>query len=60
MRRTGTSVIIAGLILVNLAVFLQVGGHPLTGIDDHYYFSDNPYGMTGLTLRGVKWIFTTN
>lgn len=47
------------LALATFAVYGEVGSHPFIHFDDGAYVFDNPVVQGGLTLKGVKWAFTT-
>ena len=47
------------LIVATLAVYWQVGNHEFINFDDNVYVTENLHVQAGLTLKGVKWAFTT-
>lgn len=47
------------LIVATLAVYWQVGNHEFINFDDNLYVTENHHVQAGLTLKGVKWAFTT-
>src|ERR1044071_6875099 len=51
--------IAAALTLATLAVYGQVISHQFISLDDDVYIRDNPMVISGLTLKGVAWAFTT-
>jgi len=51
--------VIAGLSLLVLLVFGQVGRHPFINYDDDVYVYENPHVRGGLSKEGVSWAFTT-
>lgn len=52
-------VIAIGLVVVTLAVYSQVLTHQFIGFDDDVYITSNQLVIDGLTLKGIKWAFTT-
>ena len=52
---------IAGALLVAIDViaYAPVVGYGLVEYDDQDYVADNPHVRAGITLRGVRWAFTT-
>ena len=48
------------LTLTTLVVFYQVHGFAFVNYDDPDYAYDNPYIQIGITLKAVKWAFTTD
>ena len=54
--------VILGLILVivTLALYYPVHGHPFVNFDDNDYVYDNPQVQSGLSLATVKWAFSTS
>jgi tetratricopeptide (TPR) repeat protein len=51
--------VIAGLSLLILLVFRQVGGHSFISFDDGSYVYENPHVLGGLSQEGIGWAFTT-
>jgi tetratricopeptide (TPR) repeat protein len=51
--------VIAGLSLLILLVFRQVGGHSFINLDDGLYVYQNPHVRGGLSKEGVARAFTT-
>ena len=51
--------IAAALAVVTLAVYGQVINHQFINYDDDLYIHNNPMVIEGLTLKGIKWAFTT-
>jgi tetratricopeptide (TPR) repeat protein len=49
----------AAIVLLTLAVYWQVAGHPLIALDDPAYVSRNPVVREGLTPAGILWAFST-
>jgi tetratricopeptide (TPR) repeat protein len=47
------------LALLTLAVYLPVTRHGFILYDDGDYVTENPMVRSGLTLAGIKWVFTT-
>jgi Flp pilus assembly protein TadD len=52
-------IIMAGLCAMTILVFGQVATHAFLIYDDPDYVSRNPQVKSGLTLRGIRWAFTT-
>ncbi|HEX5071062.1 MAG TPA: tetratricopeptide repeat protein [Vicinamibacterales bacterium] len=50
--------IAAGLSILTLAVFAQVGSHDFVDLDDTGYVVENPHVTTGLTAENIQWAFT--
>jgi hypothetical protein len=48
------------LTLVTAAVFWQVCTHDFINYDDPDYISENPHIQAGITLKTIKWAFTTS
>jgi tetratricopeptide (TPR) repeat protein len=51
--------VVAGLSLLILLVFGQVGGDSFINYDDDLYVYENPHIRGGLTKEGISWAFTT-
>ncbi len=51
--------IAAALAVATLAVYAQVINHQFINLDDNLYIWDNPMVISGLTLKGLAWAFTT-
>jgi len=52
--------VLAGVLAVaTLGIYWQVRDHEFVFFDDPKYVSENPYVQKGMTLKGVKWAFTT-
>jgi len=51
--------LVAGLLGLTLAVYLQTGSHDFVRFDDPSYLTENPHVLAGWTLDGAKWAFTT-
>ena len=51
--------IVAGLVVLTIAVFAQVRSHDFIDFDDGLYVVDNPNVRGGLTQENVAWAFTT-
>ena len=49
----------AGLVAINLIAYAPVVRYGLVEYDDQEYVADNPQVRAGLTLRGIRWAFTT-
>src|SRR5579862_939594 len=49
----------AGLVALDLAVYLQVRHHPFITLDDGQYVTKNAVVQQGLRWPGVAWAFTT-
>lgn len=47
------------LIVLTVAVFYQVRDFDFVGIDDKMYIHENRQVLSGLTLAGVKWAFSS-
>jgi protein O-mannosyl-transferase len=47
------------LVAVTLAVYGQVVTHQFINYDDDNYIWNNPMVIDGLTLKGIRWAFTT-
>ena len=47
------------LVIVTLAVYWQAGNHAFVNFDDDKYVTENPNVRTGITLKNVKWAFTS-
>jgi tetratricopeptide (TPR) repeat protein len=47
------------LAIVTLAVFWQVKHHDFVNLDDKMYILENRHVLSGLTVDGVKWAFTS-
>jgi Tfp pilus assembly protein PilF len=58
-RRNKSVLICLLLTVVTTAVFYQVYRHDFVDYDDGLYVYDNPNIQDGLTLKAVKWAFTT-
>jgi tetratricopeptide (TPR) repeat protein len=54
-----TAAIVAGLVLLTIAVFAQVRSHDFVDFDDGLYISDNANVRGGLTADNISWAFTT-
>src|SRR5580765_2705144 len=54
-----TAAIVAGLVLLTVAVFAQVRSHDFVDFDDGLYISDNANVRGGLTADNISWAFTT-
>jgi protein O-mannosyl-transferase len=48
-----------GLAAATLAVYGQVISHQFINYDDDNYIWNNPMVIDGLTLKGIRWAFTT-
>jgi len=48
-----------GLALATIAVYLQVYNFEFINLDDFEYVTKNEHVTGGLTLKGIKWAFTT-
>jgi len=57
IRREGVICLI--LVIAILAVYWQVGNHAFVNFDDDKYVTENPNVRTGITLKNVKWVFTS-
>jgi len=57
--RIAPILVIAGLSLLVLLVFRQVGGHSFINYDDGSYVWENLHVQGGLSKEGVSWAFTT-
>jgi len=53
--------ILIGLVftIATLAVFGQVNNHDFVNLDDKMYIHENRHVLSGLTIDGVKWTFTS-
>ncbi|HXU36525.1 MAG TPA: tetratricopeptide repeat protein [Blastocatellia bacterium] len=49
----------AGLIVAVVAVYGQVISHHFINLDDDIYIYENPMVTAGLTIKGLRWAFTT-
>jgi tetratricopeptide (TPR) repeat protein len=49
----------AALVAAVVLLYWRVGGFPFVEYDDQQYVTANPVVLSGLTLQGVKWAFTT-
>lgn len=47
------------LLSVTLVAFWQVRNHDFINLDDNLYIIDNPFIQQGLTIRGIRWAFTS-
>jgi len=47
------------LAIATLVVYLPVRSHRFVHYDDDTYVTDNPNVLSGLTIRNIKWAFTT-
>ena len=47
------------LVILTLSVYRQTNHHEFINYDDDLYVTANPHVRSGLTLRGIKWSFTT-
>jgi Tfp pilus assembly protein PilF len=47
------------LIITTLAVFWQVKDHEFISYDDNHYVTENPQVQAGLTIKSLKWAFTS-
>jgi protein O-mannosyl-transferase len=47
------------LSIVILAIFWQVRNHDFVNLDDKMYILENRHVLSGLTIDGVKWAFTS-
>lgn len=47
------------LSIVTIAVFWQVKGYDFVNLDDKMYILENRHVLSGLTVDGVKWAFTS-
>ena len=47
------------LTLAATAVFWQLPSHDFITIDDNVYVTNNSYVEAGLTVKGIRWAFTT-
>ena len=47
------------LVLATLALYAQVAGHSFLTFDDTRYVTENRNVLAGITLRGVRWAFTS-
>ena len=52
-------VILAVLVVLVLAVYLQTARFPFIALDDDVYVSANPAVLHGLSWNGVRWALTT-
>jgi tetratricopeptide (TPR) repeat protein len=57
--RVAPILVVAGLSLLVLLVFWQVGGHSFINYDDGQYIWENPHVQGGLSKESVSWAFTT-
>ena len=48
-----------GLGLATFAVYFQVAGHHFIQLDDNEYITNNPVVVSGLSVSGLVWAFTT-
>jgi tetratricopeptide (TPR) repeat protein len=48
------------LVIVTTALYWQVEDHDFINFDDNLYVTENPQVQAGLTVRGLKWAFTTS
>jgi len=48
------------LVIVTTAVYWQVKDHQFINYDDNMYVTENPQVQAGLTVKGLKWAFTTS
>jgi tetratricopeptide (TPR) repeat protein len=51
--------IVAGLIVVCLAIYLQVWSFDFINLDDNLYVYENPFVRPGVHLVSIKWALTT-
>lgn len=51
--------IILFLIFITLAVFWQLPSHEFVNIDDGVYVTNNPHIKEGLSIKSLKWAFTS-
>lgn len=47
------------LAAMTLIAFGQVRNNDFINLDDNLYLTDNPYIRQGLTIRGIRWAFTS-
>jgi tetratricopeptide (TPR) repeat protein len=45
------------LVIVTLVLYGQVRNHSFINFDDHFYVSENPHVLGGLTFEGFCWAF---
>ncbi len=48
-----------GLVLITLVVFLQTANFGFAGVDDYNYLVKNENVSTGLSIKNVKWAFSS-
>ena len=48
------------LVICIIAVFIQVRGFGFLVYDDDLYVTRNSHVLSGITLKGLSWAFTTN
>ncbi len=53
-------IVYAVLTVVTLAVFWQVNHFDFINIDDDIYITKNSHVLSGITIEGFRWAFTTN
>lgn len=53
------SLVCLALLILALAVFWQVRHFDFVNLDDKMYLHENPHVLSGLTVDGVKWAFTS-
>ena len=59
MSKRITLILAFGLVALTLAVYYRAAGCGFLSIDDPIYVTNNPHTRDGLTLRGIRWAFTT-
>lgn len=47
------------LVVVTLALYNPVSGHPFVNYDDDRYVTDNPHVHSGLNWDSIRWAFTS-
>ena len=58
-NKTWSFLICLALTLATTAVFCQVCTYDFVNYDDPIYVYENPNIQAGITLKAVKWAFTT-
>ncbi len=50
--------VLAGLVVLGIVVYGQVGGFAFLGMDDSQYLTENPWVRRGLSWDGLMWALT--
>lgn len=58
-RAPAILLVCAGLVAVNLFIYLQTRTHPFINFDDAQYVVENPNVSGGLSISSLRWAFTS-